>query len=84
MSDIRNVTNSEDSKWVYGSTYTGNTLFCNWLKYKLSGNPPTPEQLAETELQRIEKAEAYRKANPWEPSKEYFEATKKWPLLKEK
>jgi hypothetical protein len=80
MSDIRHAIDSEDDKWVYGSTFTGNTFFCNWVKYKLGGSPPTPEQLTEKERKRIEIAEAYRAANPWEPSKEYFEACKKWPI----
>ncbi len=78
--DIRYVVDSVTDKWIHGLTYQGNTLFCKWVKYKLSGNPPTPEQLADTERKRIEKAEEYRKANPWEPSKEYFEACKKYPF----
>jgi hypothetical protein len=78
--DIRYVVDSVTDKWIHGLTYQGNTLFCKWVKYKLSGNPPTPEQLADTERKRIEKAEEYRKANPREPSKEYFEACKKYPF----
>ena len=78
--DIRYVVDSETDKWIHGLTYQGNTLFCKWVKYKLGGKPPTPEQLAETERKRMENAEAYRLANPREPSKEYHEACKKWPL----
>ena len=77
---IIHVIDSEDDNWVYGSTYTGNTFFGNWLKYKGKTNPPTREQLAETERQRIEKAEAYHASNPSEPSKEYFEVCKKYPF----
>lgn len=82
MSDIRHIIDNETAEWIQGSTYQGNTFFCNWVKYKLGGKPPTPEQLAETERKRMENAEAYRLANPWEPSKEYHEACKKWPLKK--
>jgi len=81
MSDIHHVINSENDEWILGSTYTGNTFFCNWVKYKLGGKPPTPEQLQESERNRMENAEAYRLAHPHEPSKEYFEACKKYPLL---
>lgn len=80
MSDISHVVDNEDDKWVYGSTFTGNTFFCNWVKCKLGGVAPTHEQLEEKERKRIEVAEAYRVANPWEPTKEYFEACKKYPL----
>jgi hypothetical protein len=80
MSDVRYTIDKETSSWTYGSTYHGNTFFGKWVKYKLGGKPPTPEQLAETERKRTENAEAYRLANPWEPSKEYHEACKKWPL----
>jgi hypothetical protein len=78
--EIVHIIDNETDNWVYGSTYTGNTFFCNWVKYKGYGNPPSPEQLKETERKRIEIAEAYRAANPREPSKEYYEAIKKWPL----
>lgn len=79
MSDIRYVIDSETQKWIFGSTYQGNTFFSNWCKYKLGGNPPTPEQLAETERKRVENADAYRLANHLEPSKEYFVVCKKYP-----
>ena len=80
MSDVRYTIDRETSSCTYGSTYHGNTFFGKWVKYKLGGKPPTPEQLAETERKRMENAEAYRLANPREPSKEYHEACKKWPL----
>ena len=80
--EIRHEIISETDFWMIGKTYHNNTYFGEWCKYKKGGNPPTPEQLKETERKRVEKAEAYRLANPTEPSKEYFEAIKKWPIIK--
>lgn len=78
--EIRHEIVSEDDSWIIGKTFHKETFFGDWCKYKNGGNPPSPEQLAETERKRIEKADAYRSTNPWEPSKEYYEAIKKWPI----
>lgn len=80
MFEFRYEIVEENDTWILGKTFQHNTYFGDWCKYKKAGNPPTPEQLMETERKRIEVAEEYRKNNPWEPSKEYFEACKKWPI----
>jgi len=77
---IRHDIITENDNWIFGKTFQHNTYFGDWCKYKKGGNPPTPEQLKEIERKRIEIAEEYRKNNPREPSKEYFEACKKWPI----
>jgi len=59
MSDIRHEIVSECDLWVFGKTYQENTYFGDWCKYRGSGNPPTAAELNETELKRIEKADAY-------------------------
>jgi len=77
---VRHEVTSIDGDWTYGKIYNGSTFFGDWCRYTGSGNAPTPEQLAETERLRTEKAEQYRIDNPREPSKEYHEAIKKWPV----
>tara|TARA_R110000868_G_scaffold44288_6_gene148058 strand:- start:143 stop:400 length:258 start_codon:yes stop_codon:yes gene_type:complete len=72
--------NSENDNWIYGKTYINNTYFGDWCRYKKSGNPPITEQLIEIERKRVEIAKEYLKNNPREPSKEYYEAIKRWPL----
>lgn len=80
MSEFRYEVTSENDSWIFGKTYHHNTYIGNWCKYKKAGNQPTPEQLIDIENRRIIYAEEYRKNNPWEPSKEYHEACKKWPI----
>lgn len=80
MKEFRYEVVEENDTWIFGKTYQHNTYFGDWVKYKKEGNPPTDEQLAETEKKRIDKAEEYRYNNPREPSKEYYEACKKWPV----
>lgn len=80
MSEFRYEIVEENDNWVFGKTYQHESYFGDWVKYKRGGNAPSPEQLIETERKRIIVAEEYRNNNPWEPSKEYFEACKKWPL----
>ena len=76
---IRHDIITENDNWIFGKTYHSNTYFGEWCKYKGAVNPPTSEQLKEIERKRIKIAEEYRKNNPREPSKEYFEACKRWP-----
>jgi hypothetical protein len=71
---------SEDENWVYGKTFHDKGYFGDWVRYKKSGKPPTPEELQSIESARIEKAHQYRLANPYVPTKEYEDAIKRWPL----
>jgi hypothetical protein len=80
MSEFRYEVTDENESWVYGETFHHDCYFGKWCKYKKGGNAPTAEQLMEIERKRTETAVEYRKNNPWEPSKEYFEAIKKWPI----
>ena len=78
--DIKNFVVDEDEKWIYGKTYHGTIYFCDWVKSKQVGRPPTDSELKETENRRIEKADAYRLAHPWVSTPEYFAAIERYPL----
>lgn len=49
----------ETNEWVFGKTYDeGGVFFGNWCRFKGSGKPPTPEELQESEIRRMEAAKA--------------------------
>ena len=64
----------------YGETFEDGRKFGNWCRMIGVSNPPSPESLKQTEAVRIEKADAYRQANPWVSNPEYYDVCKKWPL----
>ena len=80
LDDITHEVIKEDDKWVYGKTYHDKTFFCDWVKYKGSGNPHTQEQLMMIENTRIQKAVDYRKKHPWVSTPEYLAAIERYPL----
>lgn len=80
MSEFRHEVIEEDDRWVYGKTFQNGSFFGKWCRFKKGGNAPTLEQLTEIEEKRALNAEDHRKNNPSEPSKDYFEACKRWPL----
>lgn len=80
LDDIIHEVVKEDDSWIYGKTYHGTIYFCDWVKSKQVGNPPTVSELKEIEDRRIEKADAYRVSHPHTSTSEYFAAIKRYPL----
>lgn len=69
---IEHITTSETDQWVYGITLHDSVKVTDWsiMKYH---NPLIPSPSIETDQ--------YLKREVVNPSKEYLEAIKKWPLL---
>jgi len=78
--DVFHKITSKSDDWIFGKTFINNVYFSDWCKYTGDGRVPDEEYLRIMEQKRIEKATKYHKMNPREPSKDYFEVCKKYPL----